>query len=89
VSAAERAYAAADEWRALAEAAQDALADAGRTAAALIANNSGAAVDAFDEAWLDLAAAERDGALPRLVEVCRELAHRCDEYAARLSVTAH
>jgi hypothetical protein len=89
VSAAQRAYAAADEWRALAEAVQDASAQAGRSAAALIANNSGATLDAFAEAWRELTAVQRGGALPGLVELCHALARRCDEYAARLSMDGH
>ena len=85
MSASERAYAAADTWRALAEAAMDTLTGAGRTAQALTANNAGEAVDAFDRGWRALAEREGDGALPRLVDVCLDLACRCDEYAARLS----
>lgn len=88
MSAAERAYAAADAWRALAEAAQDALAETDRTAGALIANNSSAAVDAFERAWRDLAAPGFDAPLPRLVRACHKLAQQCDEYAEGLSVTA-
>jgi hypothetical protein len=86
VSAAESAHAAADTWRDLAEAALDALAEAGRVAQALTTNNSGAAIDAFEQAWRAVAAPECDGVLPRLVDVCRDLARRCDEYAARLSM---
>lgn len=87
MNAVERAYTAADAWRALAEAAQDALAAAGSAAAALTANNSGAAVDVFDRRWRALTArGEPDGPLPRLVDSCRALAGRCDEYAERLSM---
>jgi hypothetical protein len=88
VSAAENAYAAADTWRDLAEAALDALAEAGRVAQPLMLNNSGAAIDAFEQAWHAVSAPECDGALPRLVDACRDLAERCDEYAARLSTAS-
>ena len=85
MSAAERAYAAADSWRALAEAAQDALADADRTARSLTANNSGGAVDAFADAWSAHADPARGGPLPRLVRECEQLVERCERYAARLA----
>lgn len=80
----ERAYAAADAWRALAEAAQDAWADAGGTANALIVNNSGATVDAFEVKWQALSSSTSPTSLPRLVQRCTDLAESCERYAARL-----
>lgn len=85
--AAERAYAAADAWRRLAGAAQDALADAGAAAGALTSNNSGAAVDAFARSWREAADLGFGGPLPRLVRECLGLAERCERYAAELVVT--
>ena len=85
MSATERAYAAADAWRALAEAAQDALADADRTARSLTANNRGSAVDAFADVWSAQADPGRGGPLPRLVRECEQLVERCEQYAARLA----
>lgn len=85
MSAAERAHTAADAWRALAEAGEDALVDAGRVAASLTGNNSGAAIDAFEKRWRELSGHGCEGELPRLVDACRALAARCDEYAERLS----
>ena len=83
MSASERAYAAADAWRALSSAAEDALAGTRSAADALAANNSGAAVHAFEQKWL--AVAGSNGPLPRLVEECAALAERCEQYAARLA----
>jgi hypothetical protein len=83
-AAAESAYAAADAWRRLAGAAQDALADAGGAAGALTSNNSGAAVDAFERRWREAADPGCGGPLPRLVSECLGLAERCERYAAEL-----
>ena len=83
MSAVERAYAAADAWRALAEAAQDALAEAGSAANALTSNNRGAAVEAFERTWRALADPAFGGSLPRLVHECALLAERCEQYAVR------
>ena len=60
----ERAYAAADAWRALAEAAQDAWADVGSAASALISNNGGATVDAFELKWRALSSSTSPVSLP-------------------------
>lgn len=84
MSGAERAYAAADALRRLAEAAQDALAEAGAAADALTSNNSGAAVDAFERRWREAADPGFGGPLPRLVDGCHALAERCERYAAGL-----
>ena len=81
-AAAERAYAAADAWRRLADAARDALAGAGAAADALTSNNSGAAVDAFERRWREAADPGLGGPLPRLVGECVALAERCERYAA-------
>lgn len=81
-AATERAYAAADAWRRLADAARDALADAGAVAQALTSNNSGAAVDAFERRWREAADPGFGGPLPRLVRECAGLAERCERYAA-------
>lgn len=83
MSASERAYAAADAWRALSNAAEEALAGSRSAADALTSNNSGAAVDAFAGKWRALGGS--NGPLPRLVEQCAELAERCEQYAARLA----
>jgi hypothetical protein len=88
-AAAERAYAAADAWRAMADAAQDAWAEAGSVASALTSNNSGAAVSAFEQRWRDLANAASQDSLPRLVERCNELAESCENYAVRLGTTMY
>ena len=84
MSAAERAYAAADAWLRLAEAAQDALAEAGAAAGALTSNNAGAAVDAFERRWREAADPGCGGPLPRLADECRTLAERCERYATGL-----
>ena len=89
MSAAERAYAAADAWRRLAGAAQDALADAGAAAGALTSNNSGAAVDAFERRWREAADPGFGGPLPRLIRECHRLAERCEGYAAELVATPY
>jgi len=89
VSAVERAYAAADAWRALADAAQDALADARGAADALTSNNSGAAVEAFEQKWRQVADPAADGPLPRLARDCVLLAERCEQYAARLATLVY
>ena len=88
MSAVERAYAAADAWRALADAAYDALAEARGAADALTANNSGAAVDAFVQRWREAADPARGGALPRLARECTLLAERCERYAVELAAAA-
>jgi hypothetical protein len=85
----ERAYAAADAWRALAEAAQDAWADAGSAASALISNNGGATVDAFELKWRALSSSTSPVSLPRLVQRCTDLAESCERYAARLGTTVN
>lgn len=77
MSTAEHAFATADSWRALAEAAQDALALAGGAVESLRSNNSGAAVDLLVEHWQALARPPH-GALPELVEVCQRLAELCE-----------
>ena len=82
--AAENAYAAADAWRRLASAAQDALADAGGAAGALVSNNSGGAVDAFERRWREAADPGCGGPLPRLVRECLGIAERCEGYAAEI-----
>jgi hypothetical protein len=89
VSATERAYAAADAWRALADAAHDASAEARGAADALIANNSGAAVDAFAQRWREVADPGCGGSLPRLARACTLLAERCENYAAHLATGAY
>lgn len=89
MSDAERAYAAADAWRALADAAQDAWADAGGMASALISNNRGAAVEAFELQWRALADSTSGSSLARLVQRCSELAETCDHYAVRLGTTVY
>jgi len=88
-AAAERAYAAADAWRALADAAQDALAGAGGAAGALTSNNAGAAIDAFERRWREAADPGFGGPLPRLVGQCLGLAERCERYAAELAAAAY
>jgi hypothetical protein len=88
VSAVERAYATADAWRRLADAAHDALAGARGAADALTANNSGATVDAFAHRWHEVADPARGGALPRLARECTLLAERCERYAAELASAA-
>jgi hypothetical protein len=81
-AATERAYAAADAWRRLADAARDALADAGAAADSLASNNSGAAVDAFERRWREAADPGFGGPLPRFIGECVALAERCERYAA-------
>lgn len=85
MSPAERAQAAADAWRRLAEAAQEALAEVNTAADALAGNRTGAAVDGFDLSWRTLADPHLDGPLPGLVSACRRLAVQCDDYAERLT----
>ena len=87
MSDAERAYAAADAWRALAESAQDAWADAGGTASALTSNNSGAVVEAFEQKWRALSSSNSAASLSRLVQRCSELAESCERYAERLGTS--
>ena len=84
MSPAERAYAAADAWRRLAESVQDALVGAGAAADAVTSNNSGFAVDALERRWREAADPGLGGPLPRLVRECRALAERCELYAAEL-----
>ena len=85
MSAVERAYAAADAWRRLADAAEDTMAGARSVADALTANNSGAAIDAFERRWRQAADPGCAGPLPRLVRECLLLAERCDQYAVALA----
>jgi uncharacterized protein YciW len=89
MSSAERAYAAADAWRALADAAQDAWAKAGGIAGALTANNSGAAVDAFEQKWKELSSDASGCSLARLVQRCTSLAESCEHYAVRLGTPTY
>jgi hypothetical protein len=89
VSASERAYAAADAWRDLAEAAHDAWAEARGAATALTSNNSGPTVDAFERKWRDLGEAASRNSLPRLAVLCAELAETCEQYAARLGTSVY
>jgi hypothetical protein len=84
MSATERAHAAADAWRAMAEAAHDAWAQARSVATALTSNNSGPVVDAFERRWSALGDASCRDSLPRLVERCADLAEICERYAVRL-----
>ncbi|MBR7827530.1 hypothetical protein KDK95_14525 [Actinospica sp. MGRD01-02] len=88
MSAAERAYASADAWRALAEAAKDAWAGTASTADSLIANNSGAAIDAFEERWREVSSTASPRSLPLLVDRCVKLAETCEKYAVRLGTPA-
>jgi hypothetical protein len=88
-AAVESAYLAADAWRRLAGAAQDALADAGAAAGALTSNNSGGAVDAFERRWREAADPGCGGPLPRLVRECLGLAERCERYAAGLEAAQY
>ncbi|HET9170751.1 MAG TPA: hypothetical protein VFN97_15045 [Actinospica sp.] len=85
----ERAYAAADTWRAMAEAAHDAWAEARGVATALTANNSGPTVDAFETRWRSLGDASSRDSLPRLVARCAELAQACEQYAVRLGTSVY
>jgi hypothetical protein len=89
MSAAERAYAAADAWREMAEAAHDAWAEAGSVAKALTSNNSGPSVEAFERRWRELGDAASRNSLPRLAERCTELAESCEHYAVRLGTTVY
>ena len=89
MSAAERAYAAADAWRAMAEAAHDAWAEARGVATALTTNNTGPTVDAFALGWQSLGDASSRESLPRLVGLCAELAERCEQYAVRLGTPVY
>jgi hypothetical protein len=89
MSAVERAYAAAGEWRRAAEAVEDARAELNRAADAVTANNAGSAVEGFDRARRVLAAPGRDGALAALEEACRMLADRCEQYAAQLATAKY
>lgn len=79
MTAAEHAFAAADSWRALAEAALDAQAVAGGAVAAVRGNNSGEAVEALERRWRALADPSH-GALPELVELCGRLAELCEHH---------
>ena len=77
MTAAEHAFATADSWRALAEAALDAQALAGGAVEAVRVNNSGEAVDALVRRWRALLDPPH-AALTELVELCRELAELCE-----------
>ena len=85
----DRAYAAADAWRTLAEAAHDAWAEAQGVASALTSNNSGPTVDAFEQTWRQVGDASARDSLPRLVARCAELAETCEQYAARLATSVY
>jgi hypothetical protein len=89
MSAAERAYAAADAWRAMADAAHDAWAEVGSVARSLTSNNSGPSVDAFERKWHELGDTASRNSLPRLAERCTELADSCEQYAVRLGTTVY
>ena len=82
MTAAEHAFAAADSWRSLAEAALDAEALAGGAVDAVRANNSGAAVDGLVRRWRALADPPHS-ALPELVDLCRRLAVLCEHDGRR------
>lgn len=77
MSAAEHAFATADSWRSLAEAALDALAVAGGAVESVRANNSGEAVDALVRRWRALADPPHSP-LPELVDLCRRLTVLCE-----------
>jgi hypothetical protein len=82
VTAAEHAFATAGSWRALAEAAQDALALAGGAVDSLHSNNSGEAVEALVARWHTVARPPH-GALPELVDLCGRLAQVCEHDGRR------
>lgn len=78
---------AAQAWKAIAAAAQEALDHGNNTADPLCQNNSGPAITAFAQYW-DMLGGKTDSAgLPTLIKVCNNLADACDKFADAVDET--
>ena len=80
---------AADAWRAIASAAEDAATAGNNIKNSITENNSGPAISAFAQLWDALGGKSDTADLPLLVKACGLLATACDQFADAVEDTKH